>query len=48
MKARERTDVEQGPTKIKHERDDVNDGDDSERLQMADDDANDSQTLTGE
>ena len=37
----------QGQTQIKHERDDVNDGDDRNRPQMADDDANDSQALTG-
>ena len=37
----------QGQTQIKHERDDVNDGDDRDRPQMADDDANDSQALTG-
>ena len=37
----------QGQNQIKHERDDMNDGDDRERPQMADDDANDSQALTG-
>ena len=36
----------QGQTQIKHERDDMNDGDDRDRLQMADDDVNDSQALT--
>ena len=37
----------QGQTQTKHDWDVVNDGDDRERLQMADDDANDSQALTG-
>ena len=36
----------QGQTQIKHERVDVNDGDDRDRLHVADDDANDSQALT--
>ena len=36
----------QGQTQIKHERD-MNDGDDRDRPQMADDDAIDSQALTG-
>ena len=37
----------EGQTQTKHERDDVNDGDDRDRPQMVDDDANDSQALTG-
>ena len=37
----------QGQTHIKYERDDVKDGDDRDRPQMADDHANDSQALTG-
>ena len=37
----------QGQTQTKHDWDVVNDGDDRDRLQMADDDANDSQALTG-
>ena len=32
----------------KHRWDDVNDDDDTDRLRMADDDANDSQALTGD
>ena len=46
MKTRERTDADRD-TQIKHERSDMNDGDDRHRLQMAEDDANDSQALTG-
>ena len=37
----------QGQTEIKYERSDMSDGDDRDRLQMADVDANDSQALTG-
>ena len=37
----------QGQTQIKHGRDEVNAGDDRDRPQMAGDDANDSQALTG-
>ena len=37
----------QGQTQIKHECDDMNDGDVRDRPQMADDDANDSQAPTG-
>ena len=38
---------EQGRTQTKHEWDGMSDGDDKDRPQMSDDDANDSQALTG-
>ena len=43
----ERTDADRDRPQIKHEREDMNDGDDRDRLQMADVDASDSQAFTG-
>ena len=47
MKIREENRCGHGQTQTKHEWDDMNDGDDRDRPQMADDDANDRQALTG-
>ena len=47
MKARGENQRGQGQTQIEHEWNDVNNGDDRDRPQMADDDDNDSKALTG-